>query len=280
MKNDKVKERMKMNKKQKLLDKLHMTEQQMSECIEDSLVNYYEVLTKVGNRKFELTKEYGWVDTAPTTWSNCVFYLNTKEVETRIHELKQRMMNGEIPKEWLIGPKSRPTELGTYLEKEGFSKYYFMTGMAIDLEEDDFQVEDTDEFQIIDVTTEEQMKVWTKVVSEALWNGRPFEAELFIPLMNRTDFKFYLGYWRGEPVTTSMILLVNEVATVDMISTMPSARKQGFGTLMVQKVLQYAKNMKFQFAVLQASQSGRPVYRKMGFEEFCEFYDYRLVDET
>ena len=49
---------------------------------------------------------------------------------------------------------------------------------------------------------------------------------------------------------------------------------------MVRKVLQYAKNMKFQFAVLQASQSGRPVYRKMGFEEFCEFYDYRLVDET
>jgi predicted acetyltransferase len=53
----------------------------------------------------------------------------------------------------------------------------------------------------------------------------------------------------------------------------------GIGTAMVIAPLLYAKEKGYELGVLQASQAGEPVYRKIGFEEYCRFVVYKYQDE-
>jgi hypothetical protein len=49
----------------------------------------------------------------------------------------------------------------------------------------------------------------------------------------------------------------------------------GIGTAMTVIPLLYAKDNGYNIGVLQASEAGEPVYRKIGFEEYCRFNVYR-----
>jgi len=42
-------------------------------------------------------------------------------------------------------------------------------------------------------------------------------------------------------------------------------------TAITQEPLQIAKNAGYEVAVLEASEMGLPIYRKLGFRELCEF---------
>jgi ribosomal protein S18 acetylase RimI-like enzyme len=56
--------------------------------------------------------------------------------------------------------------------------------------------------------------------------------------------------------------------------TLREARGRGIGTAMTRELLLLAKDMGYDFAVLQSSEKGLPVYEKMGFKEYCRIKTY------
>lgn len=246
-------------------------------AIEDSLVDYLQIVAQNGNRPFVLNNKIGWVKTFPTAWSNFIFYANfdKDEVDNQIEEISLQMEKGEIPYEWVVGPKSFPTDLGNYLEKHNITKQYSMAGMAMDLAKLEKAITFPDNLNIEVVDTISKMKLWSEVVSKGLWNGQTFESCLFQDLIDNPDYRFYIGYLNGEAVASSMLMLSHGVAGIDMVSTMQQYRGMGIGTAMTLAPLHYAKDKGYSFGVLQASEGGEPVYRKIGFKEYCRFNVYR-----
>ena len=106
--------------------KSERTNDEMSIIIENSLVDYLQTVSKNGDRPFILDKKIGWVKTFPTAWSNYIFYSNfdDNEIQDQISQVISRIESGELPDEWLIGPKSRPINLCDYLENNNFKKQY------------------------------------------------------------------------------------------------------------------------------------------------------------
>ena len=257
-----------------------INKEKIPDMIEESLVEYARIVAENGKRPFGINDKIGWVKTHPTVWSNFIFYSNfeTDEVKEQVTQVCSRIKSGELPDEWLIGPKTRPADLGTYLENHNFTMRYQMAGMAIDTAILPEIVPVPKNITIKTVDSEPMIRVWAEVVSKALWNGNAFEPCLFESMIYNPNYKFYLAFLKEEAVAASMVLLSNDIATIDMVATMPEYRKLGIGTAMVITPLLYAREKGYETGVLQASSSGEPVYQKIGFDEYCRFTVYKFQE--
>jgi hypothetical protein len=90
------------------------------------------------------------------------------------------------------------------------------------------------------------------------------------------DFKqrLYLGIYDGEPVATSLLFLIAGVAEVNLVSTIPSKREKGFGSLITRYSLVDVSKMGYRVGVLESLPKGENVYKKLGFREYCRVEIY------
>lgn len=72
-------------------------------------------------------------------------------------------------------------------------------------------------------------------------------------------------------MAASLVVLREDVASIYCVATLPEARGRGIGTAITREPLLEAKNGGYDVAVLEASEMGLPVYRRLGFKELFEF---------
>ena len=181
-----------------------------------------------------------------------------------------------IPMHWMIGPTTEPSELGRHLEARGLI-HRPMPGMAADLlalHEDGtmphgFTIETVGSAETLKPLIEIQLDCFG--MPESI--GAPFR-ELTIELGLELPWRYYLGRLHGEPVATSILFLGAGVAGVYSVATLPRARRQGIGAAMTLAPLRDARSLGYRAGILSASPMGVPVYRRLGFQQYCELHNY------
>jgi GNAT superfamily N-acetyltransferase len=129
------------------------------------------------------------------------------------------------------------------------------------------------------VTDPDLLTAW----AETAWVATGFpagEAGLFSEIETQLGIdpsgmrRRYAGYWNGKLVGTSVMVLNVGVAGIYAVSTLPEARGHGLGTALTVAPLRDARQAGYRVATLQASEMGYPIYRKLGFQEVCQFKMY------
>lgn len=183
------------------------------------------------------------------------------------------------PMYWWVSPTTRPPDLGDRLLAHGLARDGGMPGMAIDL---DSQPADTSSACVVTpVTTEEAAREWAEtaqVGNEAPPAFLPALLEMVMRLSFGPEPRWtsFLGKVGGRPVATSQLFAYAGVAGVYCVSTVPNARRRGYGAEVTRSALRHARDLGYRVAVLQSSQMGLRIYEDMGFRTLMRFELYTL----
>lgn len=179
---------------------------------------------------------------------------------------------------WWMVPPLAASDWEPVLAKNGFGLSKDTPGMAMDLQalKDPRQV---DGLEIRAVTDEDSLRAWTHVFTLGYgmpldWEGIIFDVWLKLGL--DLPIRNYLGYLNGEAVSTSCLFIGGGAAGIYSVATLPEARGKGIGAALTVKPLQEAREMGHRIGVLQSSEMGFNVYKRLGFRHLCQIeYFYR-----
>ena len=157
------------------------------------------------------------------------------------------------------------------LEGLGFVKVEDMPAMAVDIT----GISPTalpPGYTLTRITTGQACIDWTDVVAAGFELPRGLACMLSPEVLGadmaadaRTQF---FGIWKEDRlVATSMMFLADGVAGIYGVTTLPEERGKGLGAHATAEPLRAAHGLGYGVGVLQATESGHPVYRRLGFKD-------------
>jgi GNAT superfamily N-acetyltransferase len=220
----------------------------------------------------------------PIDYHNCAVRadLSPQEADGVIAESLDLFRAHGAPGSWHVGPSMRPADIAGRLLAHGFTYGGDDVGMAVELSVLPGGVPAPEDFEIERVTDEEGLSAWEDALGRGFGEG-PREAVWVAEMYRRmglgddVPWRYYLGRLGGEPVATSTLFLGAGVAGIYFVSTVEEARRRGIGAATTLAPLREAREMGYRIGVLGSSEMGYPVYRRLGFEEYCRIglYEWR-----
>ena len=213
---------------------------------------------------------------------NCVMraHISPEEIDSTIEAVIAQSRGHGVPLLWLTGPETWPIDLGTHLERHAFIGEQ-SPGMAINLAKMKENLPSPVGFACQRVTDAATLQIWGQVFGAA-FEAQDCAVEALCDLtmcIGLDKVRCYLGWLNGKAVAISTLFLGAGVAGIYNVATLPEARRQGIGALITALPLRETQAEGYKAGVLQASEMGEPVYRSLGFREYCKIGFYEWAPE-
>jgi GNAT superfamily N-acetyltransferase len=173
---------------------------------------------------------------------------------------------------WLTRAGMSSTKVNRILLAHGLTfRDSFATEMAVDLSLLSDDPPTHPGLRIVPVDDEGTLRQWIHVASMGFRIDEKFEKvwyDFFVEAIFNPKFRTYLALLDGKPVGTSQLFLSQSVAGIYNVTCLPEARGQGIGSAVTLAPLLKARELGYRIGILQASQGGYGVYRRLGFQDF------------
>ncbi|NJC96918.1 MAG: hypothetical protein FIB03_11385 [Anaerolineae bacterium] len=250
-----------------------------------NMCDFFRYLGKfLPESSFENHKFVRWHTPLPHPWFNGVLATAVNDhdegdnafIEETIRYYRSR---GVDVFTWWLEPPVTPSNWKQALSEHGFGFLDDTPGMAVDLQALDESPKTVDGLEVRVAADEESLRTWVKVFVQGY--GLPPEWEspmhdLWLKLGPDLPMRNYLGYWHGEPVSNSTLFLGGGAAGIYCVATLREARGKGIGAALTLQPLLEARDMGYRIGVLQSSEMGFNVYKRMGFRHLCQIENFYM----
>ena len=200
-----------------------------------------------------------------------------------IEAVKKRFAKERKAFGWVVGPLSRPLDLGRRLGESGLHPIAHLAGMAAPL---DLNIKVNNKVHIREVTAEEQSRE-TDMMGRA-YGMPPDVAALFVRLVTESPGLKTRGYFAHlgddpSPVAWSYLVYLPDspIVLLGGAATLAETRGKGIYSALVKRRLEDALKDGREAAVIQADRdTSAPICAKLGFRELCSLEVYAWSPET
>jgi len=201
--------------------------------------------------------------------------------DERIAEVGRWFGARGLPWRWLVGPTSRPADLGDRLRAAGYDLVGDSAGMALGLA--GFAAEPLPAgVEIETVDTLGGLDAWAEIQRRALaldaTRTRAWRDAHDRALSAAVPLRDWIARLDGTPVAAAALFIGGAVAGIYNVATVPEARGVGIGRAVTAAALAEAVARGQRTAVLGASDLGHPVYRRLGFRDVSRLRSYALAE--
>ncbi|HJP89967.1 MAG TPA: GNAT family N-acetyltransferase [Candidatus Limnocylindrales bacterium] len=207
--------------------------------------------------------------------------------DARIAEIVARYREAGTSFVWWVSPFDAPADLGARLAAAGLVLEGTAPAMAADLLEVPLDEPPPPELDVVPVTDAGTLDEFLQVIA-ADWlewtGGEHNEIQLrtlaawraqIPPKLPAEPVPFrWIGRVDGKVAATSRINIGAGVAGLYAISTLPAHRGHGYGRAMTIASLRAARQLGYRIGVLQASDLGYGVYKRLGFRDLFSYGVY------
>ncbi|MGL9717824.1 MAG: GNAT family N-acetyltransferase [Wolbachia sp.] len=185
---------------------------------------------------------------------------DTEKVQSIIDEFK-----GQPFAWWIVESKA----LSKKLLEHGFITETEERAMLCDLT--NFKSSDNQFIRIEQVLSRDQLEHFIKVLETYDTMARSFYEKLTEPLLNRQE-KLFVGYENDIPVVIAIFFISGDTAGIFSLITEENKRGLGYGTQMMNYLMDTARKGGIRYTTLSASSdSGYRIYERLGFRTFGQF---------
>jgi ribosomal protein S18 acetylase RimI-like enzyme len=216
----------------------------------------------------------------PNWLTNAVFRcrLSPDKLDAAIAATNEYFSSEGVTPHWRLCPGDSPTDLEAHLIRQGLSLEEVEPAMAIDLENLNLDGRTPEGFVIERVADAATLKERNVVISK-VGAGRSLGTllmELFIAYGFESDsaWQHYIGVLNGKPVSCASVFYATGVAGIYMVETVAEARRQGIGSAITLQALLDARERGYRVGLLQSSEMGYEVYRRLGFKTCFKIKTY------
>jgi ribosomal protein S18 acetylase RimI-like enzyme len=209
---------------------------------------------------------------------------STETVDDGIDAFIDHARMRQVPMLWQLTPSSQPENLGVRLEAHGFQRSLLVPGMAIDL--GTLTAEDSTPGLSIELVRDPSAvrlaaSLLCRCFAMPSWLEEPWLRILSIAgLDDEAMFQTYLARLAGEPVGVSSVGYAAGIAGIYNVGTLEAYRGKGIGRALTRAPLLDAHQRGYRVGILHASETGFPVYRRMGFQQYCEIHYYVWMNDS
>jgi hypothetical protein len=118
-------------------------------------------------------------------------------------------------------------------------------------------------------------KVVSVTASSYVTMGLPESVQLKVmsepQRLARPNVLWLLARYDGAPAATAMVLLSHSIAGIYWVATLPEYRGRGLGEACTRAATNAAFARGARAVVLQASQQGEPIYKRLGYREITRY---------
>lgn len=172
--------------------------------------------------------------------------------------------NTELPPFWSFDVEYN-SSLVELLEKNDFKEINRWEGMSLQLE--DFKPAPAHPDLMLEIVNSEALlNEWVSVVKPVMMPNKKMSSEMLSKWMTNNDFILLVGKKDGKTVTTGMSFMHNGSVGLYFIATLPEFRGKGYAKSLVSELINLSFEKGFTEMVLHASDDGRWVYSKLGFQ--------------
>lgn len=147
------------------------------------------------------------------------------------------------------------------LKASGFEEKLTQVAMSMRLEE---ATDHDDRLLIQKVSSGPMAKTWSRLFQEAF--GYEINAETVIKTMDQVEY--FIGKHKGVPVGTAVLFIdPSGIAGIHSMGVIPTQRRKGYAEELLIHMLNTSLMRGANYVTLQASDMGKGLYLKTGFQE-------------
>ncbi|HEX4045035.1 MAG TPA: bifunctional GrpB family protein/GNAT family N-acetyltransferase [Gammaproteobacteria bacterium] len=202
---------------------------------------------------------------------------SSADANKKITEVTTYFTQKNIPFCWWVSPFDKPDDLSEHLESNGYQNTENNTAMYFDLDRWHDTISSIPQLEIIRARDEKTLHDFALVLANDETAFKQYFSWIASILTDDDPIEYYVGYVNGKPVVRGLSCYFAQVAGLHWLSTAPDERRKGYGAAMQQYRLKRAKELGYHIAVLQASNEGYLLYKKLGYKECGVFREFKAT---